>query len=104
MDLGIVNRASLGPESGNFRAIASSARQAGPSLGLAFIGPRYQISGPFVVSHNAESVRIRALDACFYVFDGDHFDGKVQAVRVSRGNEVLAIWFQQDPFVYLSAR
>jgi hypothetical protein len=56
-------------ESGNFRAIASSARQreaseqqdvagqsregrfrAGPSLGLAFIGQRRQVSGHFGVS------------------------------------------------------
>ena len=34
------NTRVLGLESGTFRAIASSARQAGPSLGLAFIGPR----------------------------------------------------------------
>jgi len=30
---------------GDYWAIASSARQAGPSLGLAFIGPRCQVQG-----------------------------------------------------------
>ncbi|MGH8615896.1 MAG: hypothetical protein ACREYF_28760, partial [Gammaproteobacteria bacterium] len=37
-------------ESATFRDLASSARQAGPSVGLAFIGPRRYVSGRFGVS------------------------------------------------------
>ena len=44
------NTRVFGLESGTLRAIASSARQAGPSLGLAFIGPRRQVLGPVGVS------------------------------------------------------
>jgi hypothetical protein len=44
------NTRVFGLESGTFRAIASSAHQAGPSLGLAFIGPRCQVSGRFGVA------------------------------------------------------
>jgi hypothetical protein len=44
------NTRVFGLESGTSQAIASSVRQAGPSLGLAFIGPRCQVSGRFGVA------------------------------------------------------
>jgi hypothetical protein len=61
------------------------------AIGIRRIGSELSSSATPVYK-NAESVRIRAYDSdvVLYVFDGDHFDGKFQAVRVSKGNE--AIW------------
>lgn len=68
--------------------------------------------GPPAVYRNAESVRIRASesDIVLYVFEGDDFDGKFQAVRCGRGktcrwrygsmrNRIRSFICQRDDFV-----
>lgn len=69
--------------------LPQSGSQSGNSWGATSIRGAGKSELTSAVYENAESVRIRAFDSdvVLYVFNGDHFDGEFQALRVHRGNE-----------------
>ncbi len=66
---------------------ANVADQPWSNISRRFEGANLKQHAP-AIYNNLESVRITAMDSdvTLYVYDGDNFDGRFQAIRVSRGN------------------